>query len=247
MNSISANLNVMIKAVEKASKKLIRDFGELEKLQASKKKPEQFAKNAKSNIEKIILDELIRARPNYSILTEQFGMKYKKDENNIWILKPIDGEINFLHGIPHFAISISLQSLDEIKSGLIFDPIKNELFYAEKNEGAYFNNKRIRVSNKNQIKDCLFSIENKLENESSLNFRTSGSIALDLAYVAAGRYDGLYKKNLNLCDIAAGIILIKEAGGLINNLELKSLKNITILTSSSEINSKFRQSVNYFS
>ena len=156
MNSISANLNIMIKASEKASKILIRDFGEVEKLQVSKKGPSDFVTNSDLKTEKIIIDELQKAKPNYSIVSEENGIKNNKDKKNTWIIDPIDGTVNFLHGIPHFAISIALKSNDEIVSGLIFDPIKNEMFYAEKNNGAYFNNQRIRVSKRNDINECLF-------------------------------------------------------------------------------------------
>ena len=148
MNSISANLNIMIKASEKASKILIRDFGEIEKLQVSKKGPSDFVTNSDLKVEKIIIEELKKAKPNYSIISEEKGIENNKDENNTWILDPVDGTVNFLHGIPHFAISIALKSENEIVSGLIFDPIKNEIFYAEKNNGAFFNNQRIRVSKK---------------------------------------------------------------------------------------------------
>ena len=145
MNSISANLNVMIKASEKASKILIRDFGEVEKLQVSKKGPTDFVTNADLKAEKIIIEELKKARPIYSILSEENGVEINKDKNNTWIIDPIDGTINFLHGIPHFAISIALKTNDEIVSGLIFDPIKDETFYADKDNGAFFNNHRIKV------------------------------------------------------------------------------------------------------
>ena len=151
MNSISANLNIMIKACEKASKILIRDFGEIEKLQVKKKGPSDFVTNADLRAEKIIIDELKKAKPNFSILSEELGFKKNKDTENTWIIDPIDGTINFLHGIPHFAISIGLMSKNEIKSGLIFDPIKNEMFYAEKNNGAYFNNHRMKVSKKMKL------------------------------------------------------------------------------------------------
>ncbi len=138
----------MIKASEKASKVLIRDFGEIEKLQVSKKGPSDFVTNSDLKAEKIIIEELKKAKPNYSIISEENGIENNKDKNNTWIIDPIDGTINFLHGIPHFAISIALKSKDEIISGLIFDPIKNEMFFAEKDGGAYFNNHRIRVSKK---------------------------------------------------------------------------------------------------
>ena len=137
MKSISANLNIMIKASEKASKALIRDFGEVEKLQVSVKGPLNFVSNADIKAEKIIIEELSKARKNYSILSEEDGSKIGKDKNNIWIIDPIDGTINYLHGVPHFAISIALKSNNEIISGVIYDPIKDEMFYAEKNNGAY--------------------------------------------------------------------------------------------------------------
>ena len=148
MKSISANLNIMIKASEKASKALIRDFGEVEKLQVSVKGPLNFVSNADIKAEKIIIEELSKARKNYSILSEEDGSKIGKDKNNIWIIDPIDGTTNYLHGVPHFAISIALKSNNEIISGVIYDPIKDEMFYAEKNNGAYYNNQRIRVSKK---------------------------------------------------------------------------------------------------
>ena len=153
MNSISPNLNVMIKASEKASKVLIRDFGEIEKLQVSKKGPLDFVTNSDLKTEKIIIEELKKAKPNFSIISEENGTEDNKDKNNTWIIDPIDGTVNFLHGIPHFAISLALKTNDEIVSGLIFDPIKNEIFYAEKDSGAFFNNHRVRVSKKNQIND----------------------------------------------------------------------------------------------
>ena len=146
MKSISSNLNVMIQAGEKASKLLIRDFGEIEKLQVSIKGPSDFVSNADTKAEKIIIEELKKARPNYSILSEENGLEINKDNENIWIVDPIDGTSNFLHGVPHFAISIALKSKNEIICGFIYDPIKDEMFYAEKNNGAFFNNQRIKVS-----------------------------------------------------------------------------------------------------
>ncbi len=246
MNSISANLNVMIKASEKASKILIRDFGEIEKLQVSKKGPSDFVTNSDFKAEKLIIDELKKARPKYSIVSEESGVENNKDKSNSWIIDPIDGTVNFLHGIPHFAISIALKSNNEIVSGLIFDPIKNEMFYAEKNNGAFFNNQRIKVSKKNDIKDCLFATGGKLKNEPDITYRKSGSAALDMAYVAAGRYDGYFQNHLNLWDIAAGIILVREAGGMLNEIDLSENKKIKIIASSTDINSKFLQKLGNF-
>jgi len=236
----------MIKASEKASKILIRDFGEIEKLQVSKKGPLDFVTNSDLKAEKIIIEELNKARPHYSIISEENGAEKNKDNNNTWIIDPIDGTINFLHGIPHFAISIALKSDGEIVSGLIFDPIKNEMFFAEIENGAFFNNHRIKVSKKNDMNDCLFATGGKITNELKLSYRKSGCAALDMAYVAAGRYDGFFQQNLNLWDIAAGVILVKEAGGLLNEIDLSINNNIKIIASSSDINSKLLEKLNNF-
>ena len=246
MNSISANLNIMIKASEKASKVLIRDFGEVEKLQVSKKGPTDFVTNSDFNAEKIIIEELKKARPNYSFISEEKGIEDNKDKKNTWIIDPIDGTINFLHGIPHFAISIALKSNNEIVSGLIFDPIKNEMFYAEKNNGAFFNNQRIRVSKKNKLNDCLFVTGGKIIKEPDLPYRKSGCAALDMAYVAAGRYDGYFQHDLNLWDIAAGIIIVEEAGGVVSKIDMSINKNIKIIASSADINGKLLEKLNNF-
>ena len=246
MQSISANLNVMIKAAEKASRALIRDFGEIEKLQVSIKGPADFVSNADLKAEKIIIEELKNARPYYSIISEEDGSENNKDKNNTWIIDPIDGTTNFLHGVPHFAISIALRSGDEIVSGIIYDPIKDEMFYAEKENGAFFNNKRIRVSKKRELNSCLFAMGGKSENTVDLSVRKSGSAALDMAYVAAGRYDGYFQNDLNLWDIAAGIIILKEAGGIINEIDLSQNKNIQIRASSSAISDKMNEKLKNF-
>jgi len=247
MKSISANLNIMIKASEKASKALIRDFGEVEKLQVSVKGPLNFVSNADIKAEKIIIEELSKARKNYSIISEEDGSKIGKDKNNIWIIDPIDGTTNYLHGVPHFAISIALKSNNEIISGVIYDPIKDEMFYAEKNNGAYYNNQRIRVSKKKKLEDCLFAtggnISEKNKTNTNIIIRRSGSAALDMAYVAAGRFDGYFQKNLNIWDIAAGIIIVKEAGGIINEIDLSKNNNIKVLASNSSINDKLAKNL----
>ena len=246
MKSISPNLNIMIKASERASKVLIRDFGEIENLQVSRKGPKDFVTNADIKAEKIIIEELKKARPKFSIISEENGSEYNDDTDNTWVIDPIDGTVNFLHGIPHFAISIGLMSKNEIISGLIFDPIKDELFYAEKDNGAFFNNQRIRVSKKNNLNDCLFVAGGKIKKEPDLAYRKSGCAALDLAYVAAGRYDGYFQSNLNLWDIAAGIILVKEAGGIIDNIDLSKNKNLKVVASSASINAKLKEKLGNF-
>ena len=246
MNSISANLNLMIKACEKASKILIRDFGEIEKLQVSKKGPSDFVTNSDLKTEKIIIEELTKGRPDYSIISEENGVKNNKDNKNTWIIDPIDGTINFLHGIPHFATSIALKHNDEIISGLIFDPIKDEMFYAEKDNGAFLNNKRIRVSKKNNIKECLFATSGLIDKKMEFSYRKSGSAALDMAYIACGRYDGYFQKNLHLWDIAAGLILVKEAGGMTNKIDLDNHDDLKIIATSPDINEKLMDNLSNF-
>ena len=246
MNSISPNLNVMIKASEKASKSLIRDFGEIENLQVSIKGPSDFVTSADFNVEKILIEELTKSKKNFSFLSEESGLIKNKDKKNMWIIDPIDGTSNFLHGIPHFAISIALQSDNEIVSGLIFDPIKNEMFYAEKNNGSYLNNKRIKVSKRKNIDECLFATNGKKFKDVKLHNRKSGSAALDMAYVASGRHDGYFQENLNLWDIAAGLILVKEAGGILNQVNLTKNENLEIIASSSNINEKMLEKLGKF-
>ena len=250
MNSISANLNIMIKASEKASKVLIRDFGEVEKLQVSTKGPFDFVSNADIKAEKIIIEELNKSKRNYSLICEESGNKINDDKNNFWIIDPIDGTNNFLHGIPHFAITIALKSNNEIVSGITYDPIKDEMFYAEKNNGAYFNNQRIRVSKKNNLENCLFGTGDngikEVKVKKNIKIRNFGSSALDMAYVASGRLDGYFQKNLNIWDIAAGILLVKEAGGIVNDIDMSKDENINVLASSTEINEKLIQNLTNF-
>jgi len=246
MKSISANLNVMIKASDKASKILIRDFGEIEKLQVSKKGPSDFVTNSDLKVEKIIIEELKKARPNYSFISEENGIENNKDTNNTWIIDPIDGTVNFLHGVPHFAISIALKSNNEIISGLIYDPIKDELFFAEKDNGAFFNNHRMKVSNKNNINECLFVTGGNIKKKIDFPNRKTGCAALDMAYVASGRYDGYFQDDLNLWDIAAGIIIVKEAGGKVNDINLDKVENVKVIASSSNIRAKFIDKLHNF-
>ena len=243
----------MIKACRRASKTLIRDFGEIENLQVSVKGPGDFVTASDKKVEKILIEELQKARPNYSILSEEIG-KISNDESYKWIIDPIDGTANFLHGIPHFAISIGLEQDGEIICGIIYDPIKDEMFVAEKGNGSYLNNQRIRVSSRSKLKDCIIFTggpkKEEKDRETSLkeyyNFsskvqipiRKLGSAALDMAYVAAGRCDGFWQKYLSYWDIAAGIILVKESGGFVTDYygENKYLENKTLLVTNSKIN-----------
>ena len=237
MNSISPNLNIMIKACEKASKVIIRDFGEVENLQVAKKGPRDFVTKTDKRVEEILIEELSKSKKHYSFLTEESGKIYNNDKNKFWIIDPIDGTTNFLHGIPHFAISVALKIDNELKSALIHDPIKNEIFFAEKDNGAYFNNHRIRVSNKNDIEDCLFSSnpEGLKTIYPSLNMRNSGCAALDLAYVGCGRLDGFFHNKINLWDIAAGVLIVQEAGGTLNDFSKFEDDRIDIRAASSSI------------
>ncbi len=233
----------MIKAAEKASKSVIRDFGEVEKLQVSKKGPRDFVTKTDKYVEKILIEELSKTKKNYSFLSEEVGSIKNKDQENIWIIDPIDGTTNFLHGIPHFAICIALQSKKEIISGLIFDPIKDEMFFAEKNKGSFLNNRRLRVSKKNNLEDCLFSSNHEGVKYSDLNMRYSGCASLDLAYIASGRLDGFFHNEINLWDVAAGALLVKEAGGIVNDLNKFSINNINIRASNTSINDQMLKSL----
>ena len=236
----------MIKAAEKASKSIIRDFGEVEKLQVSKKGPNDFVTKTDMHVEKILIEELSKTKKNYSFLSEEVGRIDNKDKENIWIIDPIDGTTNFLHGVPHFAICIALQSKGEIVSGLIFDPIKDEMYYSEKNKGAFLNNQRLRVSKKSSLEDCLFSSNHEGVKFSNLNMRYSGCAALDLAYVASGRLDGFFHNKINLWDVASGALMVSEAGGIVNDLNEFETNNIDIRASSGAINDKMLENLKNF-
>ena len=252
----SPQINIITKACMKASRSLIRDFGEIENLQVSSKGPGDFVTSADKRTEKIIIEELQKAHPDYGIITEESGIINKTNTNNRWIIDPIDGTTNFLNGIPQFAISVGYEEENEMKCGVIFDPIKNEMFCAEKVNGAYLNNSRIRVSNKKKLKDALlvtggpkqsskikeeiFSEFIKVSNK-VISIRKFGSAALDMAYVACGRFDGYWQRELMYWDIAAGIIILKEAGGFVNFFENNNeapLKR-NILASKSNIHDEF--------
>ena len=230
----SPQINLIIKACLKASRSLIRDFGEIENLQVSSKGPGDFVTSADKRTEKILIEELQKTHPEYGIITEETGIINKSNIKNRWIIDPIDGTFNFMNGIPQFAISVGYEEENEIKCGVIFNPIMNEMFCAEKGNGAYLNNSRIRVSKKKKIEDSLIvtggpkgssKIKEKIFSEyinvsnNVANVRKFGSAALDIAYVACGRFDGYWQRELNYWDIAAGIIILKEAGGYIDFFE----------------------------
>ncbi len=225
----SPNLNIMIKAARKAGRKLVRDFGEVENLQVSIKGPGDFVTAADRKAEQVIRDELMEARPNYGWLGEESEPVDGKDPTRRWIVDPLDGTTNFLHGLPHWCVSIGLEHKGEIVAGVILDPIKDEIFVAEKGQGAWLNDRRIRVSGRREISEMIFAtgvpwggskeLSKTLGDMAKLlprcaGVRRFGAAALDLAYVAAGRYDGFWERGLHAWDIAAGLCILREAGAL---------------------------------
>ena len=254
-------MNLITKACMKASRSLIRDFGEIENLQVSSKGPGDFVTSADKRTEKILIEELQKAHPEYGIITEETGIINKSNIKNRWIIDPIDGTFNFMNGVPQFAISVGYEEENQIKCGVIFNPIMNEMFYAEKGNGAYLNNSRIRVSKKNKIKNALIvtggpkgasKIKDKIFSEyinvsnNVSNVRKFGSAALDVAYVACGRFDGYWQRELNYWDIAAGMIILKEAGGFVNFFDEDKTAPLkkNIIASNSFIHEELRELIN---
>ena len=236
MPLLSAEINVLEKICDKVSKVIIRDFGEVEKLQVSRKGPGDFVTKTDKKVEKIIIEELEKARPKYGFIAEESGERKNESEFN-WVIDPIDGTSNFMHGIPHFAISIALEKNGEVISGIVCDPIKNETFYAEKGRGAYLNNRRIRVSSRKSLDEVIglygcppmikidgnkFFDQIKKASSQIHKLRNYGSAALDFTYVAAGRADFAWYDHLNYWDYAAGKIILLEAGGTITDFAGKS-------------------------
>ncbi len=254
----SPQINIIVRACTKASKSLIRDFGEIENLQVSSKGPGDFVTSADKRTEKIIIDELQKAHPEYGIISEERGIINKSNIKNRWIIDPIDGTLNFLNGIPQFAISIGYEENNEIKCGVIFNPIMNEMYYAEKGNGAFLNNSRMRVSNKKRLEDALLvtggpkqasKLKDKIFSEyvkvsrKVSSVRKFGSASLDIAYVACGRFDAYWQREINYWDIAAGIIILKEAGGFVEFFENEtdgSFKR-NILATNSQIHEEIKE------
>ena len=237
MPYLSPALNVMVAAARKAARPLVRDFGELENLQVSHKGPADFVTSADQRTERILFEELTKARPGYGFFGEEGGMREGSDKTHRFIIDPIDGTTNFMHGVPHFAISIALEREGQLQSGVVYNPITDELFVAEKGHGAYLNDKRLRVAARKTLPESLIATgipfmargtdaerERSLAEVKAVVSRTSGirrfgSAALDCAFVAAGRYDAFWERGLNAWDIAAGVLLVREAGGLVTNLD----------------------------
>ena len=226
----SAVITVMTQAAYKAARSLVRDFGEVENLQVSKKGPADFVTAADIKAEKVLRQELGRARPSYAMLLEEGGAVAGSTPEYRWIVDPLDGTLNFLHGIPHFCISIGLESAGEMIAGVIYDPLRDELFHAEKGNGAYLNDHRMRVSSRSRMIESViatgmpraghdnhdnYRAQLALIMEQTAGIRRMGAAALDLAYVAAGRYEGFWEPALSPWDIAAGLVILREAGGYV--------------------------------
>jgi myo-inositol-1(or 4)-monophosphatase len=230
----SALMNVMIKAARKAGRVLSRDFGEVEHLQVATKGPADFVSRADTRAEKIIYEELAHARPSYCFLMEEQGAIEGSDKTHRWIVDPLDGTTNFLHGIPQFAISIALERDDKLVAGLIYNPVMDEMYTAEKGSGAFLNDRRIRVAGREKLDDAVvvtgvphrgktgkevFIHECRQVMQSVVGIRRTGSAAIDLAWVAAGRFDGYWERGIQAWDMAAGIVIVREAGGLVSDAE----------------------------
>ena len=227
----SANLNVMMKTARAAGRALLKDFSEVEQLQVSTKGPGDFVSRADRQAEETIREELMAARPSYGFLGEEGAAIEGEDPTRRWIVDPLDGTTNFLHGLPHWAVSIALEHKSQVVAGVVYDPVKDEMFYAEKGQGAFMNESRMRVSARHRMNEAIFATGLPWAGRSDLpetlqdlarilpataGVRRFGSAALDLTYVAAGRYEGFWERRLHAWDIAAGIIILKEAGGLID-------------------------------
>ncbi|MCG6858828.1 MAG: inositol monophosphatase [Salaquimonas sp.] len=229
----SALLNVMVAAAMKAGRGLSRDFGEVQNLQVSMKGPGDFVSSADRRAEDVIRTELQRARPDYGLLMEESGTIEGRDKQHRWIVDPLDGTTNFLHGIPIFAISIALEREGQIVAGVIYNPAMDELYTAERGQGAFLNDRRLRVAGRRELSQCVigtgiphlgrgnhgkFLEEMRLVMREVSGIRRMGAAALDLAYIAAGRLDGFWEQNLSAWDIAAGILMVREAGGYVSDL-----------------------------
>jgi myo-inositol-1(or 4)-monophosphatase len=230
----SALMNVMIGAARKAGRGLVRDFGEIEQLQVSVKGPGNFVTAADHRSEEVIFRELSKARPGYGFLMEERGRVDGPDKSHRWIVDPLDGTTNFLHGIPLFCVAIALEREGELVCGLVYNPILDELYTAERGQGAFVNNRRLRVAARKSLADCVVSVgiphrgrgdhpkfldECKALMEQVSGIRRTGSAAIDLAWVASGRFDAYFERNLQPWDIAAGMLLVREAGGFVTEID----------------------------
>ena len=252
MAHASALITIMVNAARKAAKGLVRDFGEVQSLQASRKGAADFVTRADLRSEQEIFEALSSARPKYGFVMEERGEIEGSDNSNRWIVDPLDGTTNYLHGLPQFAISIALERDRQPHAGVIYNPVSDELFWAERGEGAYMNDRRLRVSTRKDLSECLFACglpyKDRPERDLALReadavlqqtagVRRYGSAALDLAFVAAGRFDAFWERHLNIWDVAAGAIIVKEAGGIVSEIDGRDrfLTNGSILAANSEV------------
>ena len=253
MATRSALINVMVRAAEKAGRALVRDFGEVEQLQVSRKGPADFVSTADMKAEKTLREELQKVRPDFGFLMEESGASKGKDETTRWIVDPLDGTTNFLHGLPHWAISIAVEKAGEIVAGVVYEPVHDQMFWAEKGAGAFLNHQRLRVSARRKLEDSVlatgipfkgrpghqqFLAEAEKVMTEVAGIRRFGAASLDLAYVAAGRYDGYWERGLSPWDVAAGVLLVTEAGGFVGEIGggRNPVHGGTILAANSHLN-----------
>ncbi|MCC6469512.1 MAG: inositol monophosphatase [Alphaproteobacteria bacterium] len=261
MSTQSALITIMIRAARKAARGLVRDFGEVEQLQVSRKGPADFVSNADLKAEKTLREELERARPDFGFLMEESGASKSGDGRHRFIVDPLDGTTNFLHGLPHFAVSIGVERDGELIAGVVYEPTRDEMFWAEKGQGAHLNDRRLRVSAREQMRDAVIATGIPFMGKGSdpghrhylgqmaavmgqvAGIRRWGTASLDLAYVAAGRFDGFWEMHLSPWDMAAGIVLVREAGGFVSEVDggNKMLDSGAILASNDRLHQELSQ------
>lgn len=257
-NRLTPLLTIMVNAAQKAGRALTRDFGEIENLQVLKKGPADFVTKADTKAEKIIVEELQKSRPAYGFVVEEGGVMEGSDISNKWIIDPLDGTTNFLHGIPHFAVSVALERDKRIEAAVVYNPITDDLYYAERGKGAFLRDSRLRVSGRSQIQESIFATgipflgrdghdtfiaELRAVMGASAGIRRFGAASLDLAFVAAGRYDGFWERGLSSWDMAAGLLLIREAGGIVTDFAGRDrmLESGDIVATNASLDLDFRQ------
>lgn len=257
-NRLTPLLTIMVNAAQKAGRALTRDFGEIENLQVLKKGPADFVTKADTKAEKIIVEELQKSRPAYGFVVEEGGVMEGSDISNKWIIDPLDGTTNFLHGIPHFAVSVALERDKRIEAAVVYNPITDDLYYAERGKGAFLRDSRLRVSGRSQIQESIFATgipflgrdghdtfiaELRAVMGASAGIRRFGAASLDLAFVAAGRYDGFWERGLSSWDMAAGLLLIREAGGIVTDFAGRDrmLESGDIVATNASLDRDFRQ------
>ena len=248
-------LNLMVRAAQRAARGLKRDFGEIEQLQVSRKGPADFVSTADLHAEKVLREELTKARPEFGLLGEEGSLREPDATGRRWIIDPLDGTTNFLHGLPHFAVSIGLEQRGTLVAGVVYDPVKDELFCAERGGGAFLNDRRLRVSGRSRLDEALIGTGMPFKGHGDVELylkelgwilpevaglRRNGAAALDLAYVAAGRFDGFWERGLKSWDVAAGVLLVREAGGYVSAVDGRdfTLEGGDVLASNGELHDR---------